>query len=138
LTRDDKELPPGDAANLEYARKATDMVLEHLKDQQNEPDPELLDSLGWTKEELQAFVERWETMKRNAREQGGSAADELQDALRSLGLRPTGPGRRATEVDNDQLRDLRDGGSRTPPPGDIAEQFKAYRKGAARGSRTGE
>ena len=75
LTRDDKEMAPADKANLEYARKATDLVLERLKDQQDEPDPELLKSLGWTEEELQAFLARWEAMKRNAREQGGEAPD---------------------------------------------------------------
>ena len=128
-----REIAEADAANLEHARKATDLVLESLKDQQDEPDPELLKSLGWTKEELQAFIARWESMKRNAREQGGDAETELEDALRSLGLRRTGPGRRASNADNDQYRGMQDGGSRRRPPPEILEQFKAYRKGAARG-----
>ena len=46
----------GDKANLDYARKATEMALEHLRDQKQEPDPKLLKDLGWTKEELQEFV----------------------------------------------------------------------------------
>ena len=41
-------VPDADEANLEYARQATDLVLERLKDQQQDPDPELLKSLGWT------------------------------------------------------------------------------------------
>jgi hypothetical protein len=127
----------GDAANLDYARKATDMVLEHLKDQQQQPDPELLKSLGWTGDELQAFINRWENMKRNAQEHGGEAGEELDDALRSLGLRRTGPGPRAANANNDQLRGMQDGGNRSRPPSDILEKFNAYRKGAARGQRPG-
>jgi hypothetical protein len=132
-----KEAAAGDDPNLQYARKATELVLERLQDQQQEPDPELLESLGWTPEELESFVSRWQTMKRNAREQGGEAREELEDALRSLGLRRSGPGRRSMERDNDQLRRLQDGGNRSRPPAEILEQFRAYRKGAARGQRDG-
>ncbi len=128
-----REIAAADAANLDYAARATDLALEQLRDQQDDPDPELLKSLGWTKEELKAFITRWETMKRNAREEGGGAQQELQDALRSLGLRRTGPRRRATETDNDNYRGLHDSGNRSQPPVDILEQFNAYRKGAARG-----
>ena len=41
-----------DAANLDYARKATEMVINHLKDEEHNPDPELLKKLGWSKEDL--------------------------------------------------------------------------------------
>lgn len=135
--RQPREVAAADAANLEYARQATDMVLEHLQDQQFEPDSELLDSLGWTKDELEQFVQRWQAMKRSAREQGGKAQDELDDALRSLGLRPAGPDRRVSQSDKDQYRGMQDGGNRSQPPAEILEQFNAYRKGAARGPRSG-
>ena len=108
-----------------------------MKDQQFDPDPELLESLNWTKDELQAFLNRWEALKRDARENGGEAQTELDDALRSLGLRPTGPGRQASDADNDQYRGMRDDGNRSRPPVEILEQFNAYRKGAARGQRSG-
>ena len=110
--------------------------MERLKDQQDEPDPELLDALGWTKEELQSFVARWAELKRNAREQRGGARDELQDALRSLGLRPTGPGLQASSADNDQSRDMTVG-NQSNPPQDILEQYNAYKKGAAHGQGNG-
>lgn len=132
-----REAPAGDAANLEYARQATDLVLEKLQDQQDEPDPELLKKLGWTPEQLRSFLARWQTMKQEAREHEGEAREELQDALRSLGLRPTGPGRRGSRGDNDPMQGLQDTGNPSPPPKDILEQFNAYRKGAARGQRTG-
>ncbi len=126
-------IPDGDAANLDYARRATDLALAQLKNQQDDPDPELLKSLGWTKDELKAFIARWEAMKHNAREQGGEAQRELQDALRSLGLRSAGAERRATDIENDNYRGMHDGGNRSRPPADMLEQFNAYRKGAARG-----
>ena len=135
----DQELgpPEGDEANLDYSRNATDLVLKRLKDQQEEPDPELLKSLGWTKEELQKFVARWEAMKRDAREHAGDAQSELDDALRSLGLRADGPGRLRSSAQDDRPGGLRDSGNRIPPPPAFLEKFNAYKKGAARGQPPG-
>lgn len=132
-----REIAEADAANLKYAKKATDLVLERLKDWQDDPDPELLESLGWTEEELQAFAARWETMKRTAREEGADAQRELEDALRSLGLRRSGPKRRAAHAEDDELRGLREDGNRSRPPQELLELFNAYKKGLARGQRNG-
>ena len=59
------EAPEGDAANLEYARKHTDLVLEKLADQlkRKKVDEGLLKDLGWTEAELRRFVERWQQRK---------------------------------------------------------------------------
>ncbi len=132
-----KEVPDGDEANLEYARKATDLVLQRLKDQQHEPDPELLKSLGWTKEDLQQFIARWEALKRSAHEESVDSRTELDDALRSLGLRRTALDRRESQDDKDQIRGMRDSGDRSRPPAEFMEQFNAYKKGAARGQTDG-
>lgn len=134
------EPPPlaeADEANLEYARKATDLVLERLKDQQNEADPELLKSLDWTQDELQQFLARWEALKRAAREEGPAAQAELNDALRSLGLRATATVRRGVHAVNDQPGGLRDLGRSSSPPAEFLEQFNAYRKGRSRGASEG-
>jgi hypothetical protein len=125
-----------DDANLQYAAEATDLVLEKLEEQQEEPSEELLESLGWTPEELRRFVSRWQKLKRAARQDGGQAESELRDALRSLGLRPGGPERRSTDRESDTLRGLQEG-NRSRPPADILEKFNAYKKGAARGQRNG-
>lgn len=126
------DAPDGEAANLDYARRATDLVLEQLKDDQAKADDELLKKLGWTQEELQAFLRRWETMKKTAREGGREEQAELDDALRSLGLRPSGQSRRRGSSQNDQQRGLRDAGSRSRPPVEFLDKFNAYKKGAAR------
>ena len=61
-----EKLPAAEPPNLDYAREATDLVLERLKDQQHNPDPELLKRLDWTPEDLQQFLARWEQMKQAA------------------------------------------------------------------------
>ena len=129
--------PPAaaDPANLEYSRKATDLVLERLKHQQQDPDPELLKSLGWTKEEMRQFIARWEELKRSAREEGPQAQADLDDALRSLGLRATRLDVRRGSADNDQQRGQSESGIESHPPTEFREQFNAYKKGAVRGDR---
>jgi hypothetical protein len=128
-----------DEANLEYARKATDLAISHLKDElkKDKPDPALLERLGWSKADLEKFVSRWEQMRGQAREsgsKGAAARRELDDSLRSLGLRP-----RATSLKSNAARDDKSQGykesRRTSPPPEYAEQYKAYTQGTAKGSR---
>jgi hypothetical protein len=126
-----KEVADTEAENLEYARKSTDLALKYLKDQKDKPDPELLKKLGWTKDDLAAFLQRWEAMKSSAKE-GGEAKEELNDAYRSLGLRPAADKRRSAAAGDDATRGNRDAGSRSEPPPGYAEQFKAFRKGAGK------
>lgn len=128
-----------DDANLQYARQATDLALEHLKDQlaKDQPDRDLLDRLGWSRRDLEKFVKRWEAMRQNAQvsdDRGAGARRELDDTLRSLGLRP-----RSTVLKSKAGRDDRSQGykesPRTTPPAEYSESFKAYTQGTARGGK---
>ena len=132
----DKQLdvPPGDDANLEYTRRATDMVLEYLKDQQDNPDRELLDELGWTETELAAFLKRWQQLKQAAAEDKTNKR-ELEESLRSLGLRPARDRIRQGTTQSDGGTGLRDSGPRTAPPAAYQELFDAFKKGAARSTK---
>ncbi|MGD9720336.1 MAG: hypothetical protein AB7O59_07110 [Pirellulales bacterium] len=126
-----------DEANLDYARKATDLALSHLKDElaKDQPDPDLLNKLGWTREELAQFVKRWEEMRANADapgDTGQSARRQLDETLRSLGLRPRATNLRSNEARNDQTRGMRES-RHTNAPAEYAEQTKAYTQGTARG-----
>lgn len=125
------EVPSGEQPNLDYARKATDLVLEYLKDQESHPDQELLKKLGWTKDDLQDFVRRWSELKRTAREDQ-RAKQQLDDALRSLGLRPASRDPRRTDVRQDPRRAEQNLGGQSNAPPAYREQFDAYRKGTAR------
>ncbi|HEY2412529.1 MAG TPA: hypothetical protein VGI40_09820 [Pirellulaceae bacterium] len=120
-----------DAANLDYARKATEMALRRLKDAEHNPDPELLEKLGWTREDLAEFLRRWETLEKSAHETPAGQR-ELDEALKSLGLRDPASRRRAGGKLSDDQRNMRDAGNRTAAPPKYRELFDAFRKGAAR------
>jgi hypothetical protein len=125
------EVPPGEKPNLEYARRATDLALEYLRDQQGSPDPDLLKQLGWTEEDLRQFLARWDEMQREAvRDDRGQR--ELDEALRSLGLRPSQRDARRVRIRNDQFQGLREMGTQSSPPPKYLEQYNAYKKGTAR------
>ncbi|MBC8353530.1 MAG: hypothetical protein H8E66_16145 [Planctomycetes bacterium] len=128
------DVPPGEEANLEYTRRATDMVLEYLKDQQDNPDRELLDELGWSEKELADFLKRWQQLKQGAIE-GDSSKRELDESLRSLGLRPRRDRVRKGATQSDGATGLRDSGTRTAPPAAYQDLFDAFKKGAARSTK---
>jgi hypothetical protein len=125
------EAAAADAANLEYSRKATEMALQKLKDQEHDPDPELLEKLGWSKEDLAEFLNRWEALQQAAKT-NPEGKRELDEALRSLGLRDPASRKRAGGATSDNHRDLLDSGSRSSPPPKYRDLFDAFRKGAAR------
>jgi hypothetical protein len=127
------QAPPEEKPKLEYTRKATDLVLEYLKDQQQKPDEQLLRDLGWTPDDLRQFIARWETLKRTAAESEAGRRD-LEESLRSLGLRPDRSAPRRVSVREDQPGGLRDAGTRSSPPSTYLDQFHAYQKGTARTS----
>jgi hypothetical protein len=116
-----------DAANEAYTRKATDLVLQHLREQEHNPDPELAKRLQLTPQELQEFARRWNQLKKDA-EADPSKARELDEAFRSLGLRDPKTKRRLGGTVSDKQRDLRDTGGRTQAPSKYRQQFDQFRK----------
>ncbi|MDX1962503.1 MAG: hypothetical protein SFX18_05075 [Pirellulales bacterium] len=126
-----------DAANLEYSQKATDLMLDRLKKQldKKQVDQKLLDELGWTPDDLQKFVNRWEQMRKAAQNDdpaGKAAQQKLQEKLRSLGLRPPQATRAGDSKSDDTARGNRESRKTAPPP-EYRELYKAYQKGAAGG-----
>jgi len=122
-------VPDSDDANLEYAKKQTELALQYLKDQEHNPDPELLDRLGWTKEEMQEFVRRWDALQKAAADDP-KASHELDESLRSLGLKPAKNRKWAGGAASDSVRDIRDSGTRTTAPKSYRDQFDNFRKGS--------
>lgn len=133
--------PEGDdEANLEYARKQTDLVLDKLSNQldKKQVDKDLLKQLGWSEDDLRKFVERWKERKMAAERSdpsGDAAKRELDEALRSLGLR-RGPLKQGT-VKDDSMRNLREG-YRGPVPPEYQERLRAYNQGVSRARPEGE
>ncbi|MCM2373832.1 circumsporozoite protein-membrane associated protein [Aporhodopirellula aestuarii] len=128
----ENELP--DPVDLEYTKAATDMVLDYLDETRADPDPELLDRLKWTEQDLKRFRQRWESIK--PIDQGPRAdtppPNEIEEALRSLGMRPPESTQSNRRDQSDDIRGLRDSGNRRPAPADIRDAFEAFRRGLSR------
>lgn len=131
----DNSEPGGDDPKLEYTRKATDLVLDRLQDQManDTVDQELLDKLKWTPEDLRRFMKQWQQLRQAADESGprSDAARELDEALRSLGLRPRGAALQSGQPGK-AVSGLREG-QRTAPPPEYREQYREFSKAKAKG-----
>jgi hypothetical protein len=128
---------PADDPNLEFARKQTDLALEYLRDQMAKDKSSLLEQLGWSREDAEGFLRRWEQMKRAAGQQGPEgerARKSLNEAIKSLGLRPHGTRLHGANTGPDKIEKLHDAGRNEPPP-DWAEAVRNYHRGVATGGR---
>ena len=124
-----------EAPNKEYAERATDLALESLQEQMAkcQVDPELLEKLNWSQDDMQKFIDRWQQLKRDAAKQGpqGDAArKQLDNTMERLGAARRGLTINSRENAPDKVQRLREGrGSK--PPAEYREQFEAYTEGAA-------
>lgn len=122
-----------DEVNLAYAEKVTDLVLEYLRTnvEKGQVDPQLLERLGWSEEELIRFYQEWARLREEAsRTDNPSAREDYRRALQALGLRP---GAKALRPGNLQGRapQIKQFSVPDPPP-EWAEYFRAYRARMAR------
>lgn len=127
------EVPPGDEADLDYAREVTDLALEHLRDQKD--NSELLKRLKMSPEELARFLDRWDRMKQAARSKNVAAKRELDESLRNLGLQPSRDIRSRRKTVSDDFHNLRDDSSRSQPPPGYEDLFRAFKKSTVRQKR---
>jgi len=117
--------------NLEYAKKQTTLALEYLADQLAKEKPEVLQRLGWDRAYAENFLRQWEQMRKAAGQpgpQGDAAKQDLEMALKSLGLRPPKSEVRSGQAPRDKLQQLQ-GADRIPPPLEWMDQFRAYSEG---------
>ena len=115
-------------------------MLETLSDQMKHKkvDKRLLDELGWSEQDLQKFLARWQQLKETAKGDtpaADAAQKELDDALRSLGLHH-GPMQQG-KVTEDKVRDLHEG-YHGPVPLEYQERLRAYNQGVSRARKDGE
>jgi hypothetical protein len=113
---------------LEYSRKATDLVLEDLRNQANNPDPELLKEMNWTEQDLKDFIARWDAMKQKAGNGTPQERKRYEDAVSSLGLRPESVRRNVIQSRRDQLNKLSEDGAVNRPPANLANEFNSFLK----------
>ena len=131
----DSAPPPPAKPDLEYTKKATDMVLDYLEETRDAPDRELLEELDWSEEDLRRFADRWQKTRELPSGDAGSTKPnkDVQDALESLGLRPPGSQKGNTQRQSaDGLRGLRDSGNRRKAPAAYRDIFEAFRRNLGR------
>jgi hypothetical protein len=115
--------------NLDHARNAANLAVEHLRNSLDQGRNDVLDELGWTPEQARAFLDRWQAMQRLAGSADPAERAEYERAVRSLGLRSEG-----VRSSRDVPVDLKGGqaeGRRSRPPSDYREQFKAFMQGTS-------
>ena len=116
-----------DKANVDHAKKVTDLILKKLEEQKIEPDQELLEQMNWTQQDLENFLSQWKKMKDNADTGDIAAKQSYEDALRSLGLQ-RGIQRRNSDSRLDKQFQLTEDGAVDQIPSEYVDQFNSYLK----------
>ncbi len=132
----DSSLPEAEDANLEYGKEAANLVLKRIKDElkRKEVDQELLNELGWTKDQMKQFSERLQkqlqkpdtnqqTLESKARQR------QFEEMLKSLK-----PASRASQRNRSSTRKQTNdsiGPRRLPVPEEYREAYEAFTRGLA-------
>jgi hypothetical protein len=121
-----------DPADLEYAKNATDLALDHLRDRMKSGDDEdLLKKLGWTRDDAKRFLENWDKIKRDAATgKNPNAEKQLHDDLKSLGLRHSTAKVSSGQQTKDADRSL-SSAAEVPTPAEFRDRQRAYRVGTS-------
>ncbi len=115
-------------ANLEYSKKVAELALEYLKNQKENPDPEFLKKMNWTKDEMLEFTRRWEDMKKNADLGKLDGVENYTEALRSLGLRDPSIKSFTDQLKTDDLKGLNEDGAVNKIPSQFAKELKQFQR----------
>lgn len=118
-----------ESQDLSAVRQATDLALDHLRDSIRSTDDEMLKELGWTREQAEAFLQRWDNMQKASVNGNQRQKQAFEQTLRSLGLRPDRV-RSSRQIEEDS-KGVQVESRRTQPPYEYRERFKAFMKGAS-------
>lgn len=125
-------------ANLEYAKKATNLLLKRLQDQldRGEVDQEMLDKLGWTRDDMQKFADRLKKQLETSNNSDDNSPEALaqrlrfEETLKNLELGNTPKDRLADKTRNRRAGKV--GTSQLPVPAEYREQYEAYTRGLSK------
>jgi hypothetical protein len=104
------------------------MVLDYLSRQKDQPDPELLQELDWTEQDLRNFVDRWNRARDLAIRRGDANRLDSQQRLSDLGLSAASEGARAGSGVNDSFQTMQDSGTRSRPPEALRRSWEDFRR----------
>ena len=122
-----EQIDESEEAQLEYAKRATDLALKYLRDHQDNPSDDLLEDLGITAEQLREMVARYEALQQDTTDAGKTV---LSDTLKSLGLRPTTQsGIRQVKSNQQDVQGVRGSGALSGLPAHLQHRFKSFRTG---------
>lgn len=123
----------GDAANLEFKKQATELVLKRLQDglERGEIEPELLEKMGWTEDQMRRFTERLskhlqETKSTEETPESQARRQQFEETLKSLNLNKQGTTRQGDKSPQRDVNQFESRKSAVP---------KEYRSAAERFSR---
>jgi hypothetical protein len=105
--------PEGEEANLEYKKQATELVLKRLQEglERGDIDPDLLEKLGWTQDEMQRFTDRMskhlqESKSGDETPESMARRQQFEEMLKNLDVNKKGTtrsGEKAPQRDVDQI-----------------------------------
>ena len=95
----------GEEANLEFKKQATELVLKRLQDglERGDIDPELLEKLGWTQDEMRRFTERLSKHLQDAKSgdetpESQARRQQFEEMLKSLDVNKKGTTRQGDKA----------------------------------------
>ncbi len=134
--REQEAQEAAEKANEEFARKASNLVLKKLRKdlERGEVDQELLDELGWKKEDMERFVKHLEQQLADTGEDNSPEAlarrRQFEETLKTLGLSSKTKLRKANRGKATRVNEL--GDRKIAPPPEYQELFEEYTKDLAK------
>jgi hypothetical protein len=122
-----------DAADLEFSKKQVDLALNHLKDELAKQKPELLNRLGWTKEEGQRFADNLQKLRDSAQKpgnEGQTAKKAYTEFLKNLDLHPHRTEIAGGKTKKDDPGHVQDS-SQMEAPAEWRDSYHAYSRSTA-------
>ncbi|QDU09161.1 hypothetical protein [Gimesia aquarii] len=139
----DSSLPEAEDANLEYGKEAANLVLKRIKDElkRKEVNQELLDELGWSKEEMKRFSERLQKQLQSpdAKQQTPESLArkrQFEEMLKSL--KPTSRAAQRNRTSTRKQTNDSLGPRRLPVPEEYREAYEAFTRGLSEKQSSGK
>ena len=134
---DTPDVGPGEEANLEYNRQATELVLQKLKKdlERGSVDPEVLEQLGWNEAEMQQFADRLskyldESKRAEESPESKARQQQFQEMLKNLDLQKSGSQRSGEKEPKRDVSQVQS--KRTPIPAAYRQVYEKFTRDLAK------
>ncbi|MEK6261906.1 MAG: hypothetical protein AABP62_25185 [Planctomycetota bacterium] len=131
-----------EAANLEYNKQATELVLKRLQDglERGDVDPELLEQLGWTEAEMKRFAERLgkhlqESKSVEETPESVARRQQFEEMLKNLQLKKQGTKRSGENSPQRDVNQIESRRANVPPQ--YQKAYEQFTKDLARQKQPG-